>query len=213
VYLEGKPAPGVGPQDVALAIIKAVFKNSFVNNKVMEFVGPGIVNLTVDFRNGIDVMTTETTCLSSIWVTDEKVEEYYKIHGRPSAYHRLAPGEVSWYSGMIRVDLSKVEPMIALPFHPSNVWTISELNRNAKEILRNVEAEGQKQLENPKLKFRLTDKLLGGRLKVDQGVVAGCAGGTFENVVAVAELLQGKSVGDGDFGLNVYPASQPVILN
>jgi aconitate hydratase len=212
VYLEGKPAPGVGPQDVALAIIKAVFKNSFVNNKVMEFVGPGIANLTVDFRNGIDVMTTETTCLSSIWITDEKVEEYYKIHGRPEAYHRLAPGEVSWYNGMVKVNLSRIEPMIALPFHPSNVWTISELNRNTVEILRDVEAEGQKQLENPKLKFRLTEKLVGGRLKVNQGVIAGCAGGTFENVVAAAELLQGKSVGDGEFGLNVYPASQPIFL-
>lgn len=212
VFLQGKPALGVGPQDVALAIIKAVFKNSFVNNKVLEFVGPGVANLTVDFRNGIDVMTTETTCLSSIWITDEKVEEYYKIHGRPEAYHRLEPGEVSWYNGMVKVDLSKVEPMIALPFHPSNVWTISELNKNAKEILHEVEAEGQKQLENPKLKFRLANKLVGGRLQVDQGVVAGCAGGTFENIVVVAEMLKGKSVGDGDFGLNVYPASQPIYL-
>ena len=212
IYLEGKPAPGVGPQDVALAIIKAVFKNSFVNNKVMEFVGPGIANLSVDFRNGIDVMTTETTCLSSIWITDEKVEDYYKIHGRPQAYHRLAPSEVSWYNGMVKVNLSKVEPMIALPFHPSNVWAISELNRNAVDILRDVEAEGQKQLENPKLKFSLTEKLVGGRLKVNQGVVAGCAGGTFENVVAVAEILNHKSVGNGYFSLNIYPASQPIFL-
>jgi aconitate hydratase len=212
VYLDGKPASGVGPQDVALAIIKAVFKNSFVNNKVMEFVGPGIAHLSVDYRNGIDVMTTETTCLSSIWVTDDKVKEYYKIHGRPKAYKKIEPGPVSWYSGMVKVDLGKVEPMIALPFHPSNVWTIAELNRNAKNILQEVEAEGQKQLENPKLRFRLANKLVKGRLQIDQGVIAGCAGGTFENVVAAAEILNKKSVGDGNFSLSVYPASQPVYL-
>jgi aconitate hydratase len=212
VYMEGKPALGVGPQDVALAIIKAVFKNSFVNNKVMEFVGPGIANLTVDFRNGIDVMTTETTCLSSIWLTDEKVEDYYRIHGRAKAYRKLAPDAVSYYDGMVKVDLSKLEPMIALPFHPSNVWTISELNRNAMEILKEVEAEGQKQLENKKLEFRLTNKLVGGRLKVEQAVVGGCAGGTFENVSIMAGILDRKSVGNGDFALNIYPASQPVFL-
>ncbi len=213
VYLEGKPAPGVGPQDVALAIIKAVFRNSFVNNKIMEFVGPGIANLTVDFRNGIDVMTTETTCLSSIWITDKNVEEYYRIHGRPGAYRKLSPGDVSYYDGLIKLDLSKVAPMIALPFHPSNAWTIAEVNRHPKEILAEVEAEGQKQLESAALKFRLTNKIIDGRLKVDQGVVAGCAGGTFENIAAMAEMLHNKSVGAGDFSLNVYPASQPIYLD
>jgi len=212
VYLEGKPALGVGPQDVALAIIKAVFKNSFVNNKVMEFVGPGVAGLSVDFRNGIDVMTTETTCLSSIWITDEKVEEYFRMHGRAKAYSKLAPDAVSYYDGMVKVNLSKVEPMIALPFHPSNVWTISELNKNAAEILKGVEAEGQKQMENKKIEFRLSNKLVDGRLKVEQAVVGGCAGGTFENIVAMAGILDRKSVGNENFTLNVYPASQPVYL-
>jgi aconitate hydratase len=212
VYLEGSPVPGVGPQDVALAIIHAVFKNAFLTNKVMEFVGPGVSHLSVDFRNGIDVMTTETTCLSSIWRTDEKVADYYRIHGRPEAYQRLEPGEVSYYDGMIKVDLGRIEPMIALPFHPSNVWPISELNRNAREILRGVEAEGKKQLGNPNLDFCLTDKLVDGRLKVDQGVVVGCAGGTFENIVMLAQLLTGKAIGYDEFALSVYPASQAVFL-
>jgi aconitate hydratase len=212
VYLEGKPAAGVGPQDVAIAIIKAVFKNSFVNNKVMEFVGPGVANLSVDFRNGIDVMTTETTCLSSIWITDEKVADYFKIHGRPEAYRKLAPADVSYYDGLIKIDLGRIEPMIALPFHPSNAWTIREFNRNSADILRQVEAEGQKQLDNPKLKLGLVDKLVKGRLKVEQAIVAGCAGGTFENIVAVAGILDGHSVGSDEFSLSVYPASQPVYL-
>ncbi len=210
VYLEGSPVAGVGPQDVALAIIKAVFKTGFVKNKIMEFVGPGVANLTVDFRNGIDVMTTETTCLSSIWRTDERVQEYYRIHGRPEAYRRLEPGEVSYYDGLVKVDLGRIEPMIALPFHPSNAWTISELNRNATDILHQVEKEGQKQLDNPNLEFKLSNKLVNGRLKVDQGVVAGCAGGTFENIVAMAQILGQKSV--GAFPLSVYPSSQPVFL-
>lgn len=210
VYLEGRPAPGVGPQDVALAIIGAVYKSGFVKNKILEFVGPGIANLTVDFRSGVDVMTTETTCLSSIWCTDDKVREYYRIHGRPEDYRPLAPGEVSYYDGLVKVDLSKVEPMIALPFHPSEVWTIAELNRNAADILRSVEAEGQKQMENPAVKFNLSDKLVNGRLKVDQGVVAGCAGGSFENVAAMARILETHAL--GDFSLNIYPASQPVFL-
>ncbi len=210
VYLEGRPAPGVGPQDVALAIIGAVYKNGFVKNKILEFVGPGIANLTVDFRNGVDVMTTETTCLSSIWCTDEKVREYYRIHGRPEDYRQLAPGELSYYDGLVKVDLSRVEPMIALPFHPSGAWTIAELNRNAADILRGVEAEGQKQLENPALKFSLHDKFVGGRLKVDQGVVAGCAGGSFENIAAMARIIKTQAL--GDFPLNIYPASQPVFL-
>lgn len=210
VYLEGRPVLGVGPQDVALAIIKAVFKNGFVKNKVMEFVGPGIDHLTVDFRNGIDVMTTETTCLSSIWRTDEKVKDYYSIHGRPEAYHQLDPKEVSYYDGLIKVDLSRIEPMIALPFHPSNAWTISELNQNAADILRQVEIEGRQQIDNPRLTFQLTDKLVNGRLKVEQAVVAGCAGGTFENIVAVSKIIGQKSL--GDFSLSVYPSSQPVFL-
>ena len=212
VYLEGSPVPGVGPQDVALAIIRAVFKDAFLTNRVMEFVGPGVSNLSVDFRNGIDVMTTETTCLSSIWRTDEKVADYYRIHGRPESYRRLEPGEVSYYDGMVKVDLSRIEPMIALPFHPSNVWPISELNRDARGILRDVEAEGKKQREYPNLELRLTDKLVDGRLKVEQGVVVGCSGGTFENIMALAQLLDGKSIGNGEFSLSVYPASQPVFL-
>lgn len=212
VYLKGNPARGVGPQDVALAIIRAVFKEAFVTNKVLEFVGPGISNLTVDFRNGIDVMTTETGGLSSIWVTDEKVAHYYKVHGRPEAFQRLEPGEVSYYDALVEVDLSRIEPMIALPFHPSNVWPISELNRHPIEILREVEAEGRKQMENPDVEFRLTDKVVGGRLKADQGVVVGCAGGTFENIVAVAHLLDGKAIGNQEFALSVYPASQPIFL-
>lgn len=199
VYLEGKPSLGVGPQDVALAIIGAVFKNSFVKNKVMEFVGPGIAGLSVDYRNGIDVMTTETTCLSSIWATDEKVQEYYKIHNREDAYAKLEPGSVAYYDGMVRVDLSKVQPMIALPFHPSNVYTIKELNENAEEILRNVDGD-----------FSLVDKIVNGKIRVDQGIVAGCSGGTFENITRMAAILDGKSVGSDYFNLSVYPASQPV---
>lgn len=212
VYLEGKPVQGVGPQDVALAMIKAVFANGFVKNKVLEFVGPGIANLSVDFRNGIDVMTTETTCLSSIWRTDEKVGEYYKIHGRPEGYRRLEPGEVSFYDGLVRVDLSRIEPMIALPFHPSNAYPISEFNRHAEEILEEVETEGRKQLDNPQLEFNLRNKIVNGRFKVDQGVVAGCAGGTFENIWTMAEIMGEGTIGDGEFSLSVYPASQPVYL-
>ncbi|MGE5581753.1 MAG: hydratase [Bacillota bacterium] len=212
VYLEGKPVPGVGPQDVALALIKAVFANGFVKNKVLEFVGPGVADLSVDFRNGIDVMTTETTCLSSIWRTDERVREYYQIHGRPEAYVKLEPGAVAYYDGLVKIDLNKMEPMIALPFHPSNVYSIAELNRNAAGIMAKVEEDGRKQLENPKLEFRLTDKIVNGRLKMDQGVVAGCAGGTFENLTAMADILNGKSTGSGEFWLSAYPASQPVYL-
>ena len=192
VYLDGRPVPGVGPQDVALAIIRAVFAKGFVKNKVMEFIGPGVADLPMDFRNGIDVMTTETTCLSSIWRTDEAVEGWYRTHGRPEDYRPMEPDDVAWYDGIIEVDLGKVEPMIALPFHPSNVWPIAELNRNALEILREVEAAGNRQMENPNLKFRLTDKLVGGRLKADQGVVVGCAGGTFDNIVMMAEMLDGE---------------------
>lgn len=210
VYLEGKPHPGVGPQDVALALIKAVFSNGFVKNKILEFVGPGIGNLSVDFRNGIDVMTTETTCLSSIWLTDESVREYYRIHGRSSAYRQLEPEEVAYYDGVVKIDLGKVEPMIALPFHPSNAYAIEEFNHNSVEILKQVEADGQKQMDNPKIRFELQNKIVNGRLKVDQGVVAGCAGGTFENICDLAEILNVKSIGQGEFGLSIYPASQPI---
>ena len=212
IYLEGKPQLGVGPQDVALAIIGAVFKSGFVKNKVMEFVGPGISNLTADFRIGIDVMTTETACLTSIWRTDEQVGEYYRIHGRPDAYRQLDPADVSYYDGLVKVNLSSIQPMIALPFHPSNVFTISELNSNGADILRQVEIEGQKQLENPNIRFDLTSKLVNGRLKADQGIVAGCAGGTFENIAAMAQILAQTSLGDDFFALSVYPASQPVNL-
>lgn len=212
VLLKGKVRPGVGPQDVALAIIRAVFKNGFVNNRIMEFVGPGIKNLSIDFRNGMDVMTTETTCLSSIWSTDEKVAEYYRIHDRPEEYQKLAPGEVAYYDALISVDLSKIEPMIALPFHPSNAFTIRELKENLSDILRETEKEAQQQLENPGVPYCLTDKIVDGKLKVEQGVIAGCAGGTFENIAWAAELLTGKSIGADEFSLSFYPASQPILL-
>jgi len=212
VYLQGNPRPGVGPQDVALAIISAVFKSGFVTNKVLEFVGPGIANLSVDYRNGIDVMTTETTCLSSIWKTDDKVRQYFEIHGRPEAYTKLEPGEVSYYDGMIMVDLDKIEPMIALPFHPSNAYPISTLNENAQDILRIVEEEGRQQIGNKKLKFSLTDKIIDGRLQVDQAIVAGCAGGTFENMVEAAQILNQRSIGNEQLSLSMYPASQPIYL-
>ncbi|WP_139906188.1 hydratase [Clostridium thermarum] len=212
VYLEGQPKRGVGPQDVALSIIGAVFSNGFVKNKVMEFVGPGIANLSVDYRNGIDVMTTETTCLSSIWITDEKVQEYYITHGRPQDYAALEPGVVAYYDGIIKVDLSKVEPMIALPFHPSNVYSIADLNKNAADILKAVEEECQKQIDNPAIKFKLTDKIVDGKIMVDQGIIAGCSGGTFENIVKAAAILDQKSVGSDYFNLSVYPASQPIYM-
>lgn len=208
VYLEGSVQRGVGPQDVALALIKAVFKDGFVKNKVLEFVGPGISELSVDFRNGIDVMTTETTCLSSIWRTDEKVLEWYKIHNREEAYSELNPGEIAYYDGLVKIDLSKVVPMIALPFHPSNVYSIEELNKNSVEIFKEVEAEGRKQLENSN--FHLLDKIIDGKIKVNQGIIAGCAGGTFENICEAAAILEGKSVGNDHFSLSVYPGSQPI---
>ena len=213
VYLEGQPRKGVGPQDVALSIIGAVFSNGFVKNKVMEFVGPGIANLTVDYRNGIDVMTTETTCLSSIWITDEKVQEYYSVHQRPEEYAKLEPGVVAYYDGIIKVDLSKVEPMIALPFHPSNVYTIAELNKNAAEILKAVEEDCHKQIYNPAINFKLTDKIVDGKIMVDQGIIAGCSGGTHENIVKAAAILDQKSVGSDYFNLSVFPASQPIFMD
>jgi len=212
VYLEGKPAWGVGPQDVALTLIKAVFKSGFVKNKVLEFIGPGVANLSVDYRNGIDVMTTETTCLSSIWQTDEQVAEYLRIHGRPEAYRRLEPAAVSYYDGLIRIDLGAIEPMIALPFHPSNVYSIRELKENAGDLLAAVETEARKLYPQPEVKLDLTGKIRGGQLWVDQGVVAGCAGGAFENLWTMAALLGENSIGRDEFALSIYPASQPVNL-
>ncbi|MBC7961287.1 MAG: hydratase, partial [Vallitaleaceae bacterium] len=198
VYLEGSPQNGVGPQDVALTIIEKVFKSGFVKNKVMEFVGPGIANLTVEYRNGIDVMTTETTCLSSVWSTDGLVEEYLALHGRKEAYAPMAPKGVAYYDGLIKVDLSAIEPAIALPFHPSNVFTIKELNQNAKEILGQIEADAKKTFGNNNIDFSLTDKIVGGRIKVDQGIIAGCSGGTFENIYICGEMIAGKTTGNDD---------------
>ena len=211
VYLTGSPQRGVGPQDIALAIIGSVFANGYVNNKVMEFVGDGIDNLSSDFRIGIDVMTTETTCLSSIWKTDNKIKEFYNIHGRPNEYKELNPGSVAYYDGMIYVDLSKIKPMIAMPFHPSNVYSIEELNSNLSEILADVERKAGIRLDN-KVKFTLRDKIHNGRLYVEQGILAGCAGGGFENICDAADILRGSSIGSDEFSLSVYPASQPIFM-
>lgn len=212
VYLTGAPNKGVGPQDVALTIIGAVFKNGYVKNKVMEFIGDGIKNLNVEYRNGIDVMTTETTCLSSIWATDEKVEEYFEMHGRKEAYKKLAPGEVVYYDGVIVVDLSKVKPTIALPFHPSNTYTIDELNENLEEILAKVEREAADKFGS-KVDFTLRDKIKNGRLMVQQGVIAGCAGGTYDNICDAADILRGHTIGSGEYALSVYPSSQPTFMS
>lgn len=211
VYLTGSPQRGVGPQDIALAIIGSVFANGYVNNKVMEFVGDGIDNLSSDFRIGIDVMTTETTCLSSIWKTDNKIKEFYNIHGRPNEYKELNLGSVAYYDGMIYVDLSKIKPMIAMPFHPSNVYSIEELNSNLSEILADVERKAGISLDN-KVKFTLRDKIHNGRLYVEQGILAGCAGGGFENICDAADILRGSSIGSDEFSLSVYPASQPIFM-
>lgn len=211
VYLTGSPQKGVGPQDIALAIIGAVFENGYVNNKVMEFVGDGVDNLSADFRIGIDVMTTETTCLSSIWKTDNKIKEFYDIHGRVDEYKELNPGSVAYYDGMIYVDLAKVKPMIAMPFHPSNVYSIEELNSNLNDILADVEKKAGISLDN-KVKFTLRDKIHNGKLYVEQGVIAGCAGGGFENICDAADILRGTSIGSDEFSLSVYPASQPVFM-
>lgn len=212
VYLTGEPRKGVGPQDVALAIIGAVFENGYVNNKVMEFVGDGIEKLSVDYRIGIDVMTTETTCLSSVWVTDDKVKEFYEVHHRPEDYKELKPQAVAYYDGMIYVDLSEIKPMIAMPFHPSNVYTIDELNANLYDILDLVEKKALISLENNKVKYSLKDKIRNGRFYVDQGSIAGCAGGGFENICDAADILNGKSIGADEFSLSIYPASQPVFM-
>ena len=211
VYLIGSPQKGVGPQDVALAIIGAVFANGYVNNKVMEFVGDGVANLSADFRIGIDVMTTETTCLSSIWKTDNKIKEFYDIHGRVDEYKELNPGSVAYYDGMIYVDLAKIKPMIAMPFHPSNVYSIEELNANLNDILADVEKKAGVSLDN-KVRFTLRDKIHNGKLYVEQGVIAGCAGGGFENICDAADILRGTSIGSDEFSLSVYPASQPVFM-
>ena len=212
VHLTGKPRKGVGPQDIALAIIGAVFNNGYVNNKVMEFFGEGIQNLSVDYRIGIDVMTTETTCLSSIWTTDELVKEFYEIHNRPEAYKELAPGHVAYYDGMIDVDLSEIKPMIAMPFHPSNVYTIDELNANLYDVLDEVEKKAKISLDNNHVNYTLKDKIINGRLYVEQGVIAGCAGGGFENICDATDIMNGKFIGNDAFSLSVYPASQPVFM-
>lgn len=211
VYLTGSPQKGVGPQDVALAIIGAVFANGYVNNKVMEFVGDVVDNLSADFRIGIDVMTTETTCLSSIWKTDNTIKEFYDIHGRVNEYKELNPGTVAYYDGMIYVDLAKIKPMIAMPFHPSNVYSIEELNANLNDILADVEKKAGISLDN-KVRFTLRDKIHNGKLYVEQGVIAGCAGGGFENICDAADILKGTSIGSDEFSLSVYPASQPVFM-
>ena len=211
VYLTGTPQKGVGPQDVALAIIGAVFANGYVNNKVMEFIGDGVANLSADFRIGVDVMTTETTCLSSIWKTDNVIKEFYDIHGRVGEYKELNPGDVAYYDGMIYVDLAKIKPMIAMPFHPSNVYSIEELNANLYDILGEVEKKAGISLDN-KVRFSLRDKIHNGKLYVEQGVIAGCAGGGFENICDAADILRGTSIGSDEFSLSVYPASQPVFM-
>ena len=211
IYMTGEPAKGVGPQDVALAIIGEVFDKGYVKNKVMEFVGPGVSNLSADFRIGVDVMTTETTCLSSIWRTDEKIKEFYDIHGRVDEYKELNPGEVTYYDGIVYVDLSKIKPMIAMPFHPSNTYTIEELNANLEDILHDVEKKALVSLDG-QVDYKLTNKIRDGKLYVDQGLIAGCAGGGFENICAAADILKGHSIGADEFTLSVYPASMPVYM-
>ncbi|MBR0155951.1 MAG: hydratase [Clostridia bacterium] len=210
VYLTGKPRHGVGPHDVAIALVKATFESGFVKNKVLEFVGPGVKELPADFRNGIDVMTTETTCLSSIWETDEVIENYYKTYGRPEAYEKLAPKGVAYYDSMITIELDKVESMIALPFHPSNAYTIKEFLANAEEILKGVQAEAEKKFK--KVTVNLLDKIVDGKVIADQGVIAGCSGGLFDNIVEAAAIMDGHDVGDGYFGFSVYPTSVPTSL-
>ena len=211
IYLTGEPMKGVGPQDVALAIIGAVFKNGYVNNKVMEFVGPGVASLSADFRIGVDVMTTETTCLSSIWVTDDKIREFYDIHGRSADYAELKPEKIAYYDGCVEVNLSEIKPMIAMPFHPSNTYTIEEVNANLEDILAEVEKNALVSLDGA-VEYKLRDKIRNGKLYVDQGIIAGCAGGGFENICAAADILNGKSIGPDEFTLSVYPASMPVYM-
>ncbi len=211
IYLEGEPLKGVGPQDVALAIIGKVFGDGYVKNKVMEFVGPGVKNLSADFRIGIDVMTTETTCLSSIWETDDEIKQYYEIHGRSGDFKELRPGKVAYYDGLVKVDLSSIKPMIAMPFHPSNVYEIEEVNQNAADILADVEKRAKVSFGD-KVEFSLKDKIKNGRFMVDQGIIAGCAGGGFENICAAADILKGHFIGNDRFTLSVYPASTPIFM-
>ncbi len=213
IYLDGKPNPGVGPQDIALAIIGAVFKNGYVKNKVMEFVGPGVSSMTTDYRNGVDVMTTETTCLTSIWRTDEDTKEYLTEHGRGEDYRELNPADVAYYDGLVYVDLSSVKPMIALPFHPSNTYEIDELLANPGDILREVERSAAALTENTSVDFHLTDKVADGKIQDPQAIIAGCAGGTYTNLMEAADILNGCSIGSGEFTLAVYPSSQPVFMD
>jgi len=211
IYLDGEPMPGVGPQDVALSIIGATFGNGYVNNKVMEFVGPGVDKLSADFRIGIDVMTTETTCLSSIWKTDETIREFYEIHGRPEDYKKLNPGDAAYYDGMIYINLSEIKPMIAMPFHPSNTYTIDEVNANLKDVLHDVEQKALVSLDGA-VDYSLQDKIVDGRLYVEQGIIAGCAGGGFENICAAADIIRGRNIGADEFTFSVYPASTPIYM-
>ena len=211
IYLDGEPSVGVGPQDVALAIIGATFGNGYVNNKVMEFVGPGVSKLSADFRIGIDVMTTETTCLSSIWRTDEKIKEFYDIHGRVEEYRELNPGAITYYDGMVYVNLSEIKPMIAMPFHPSNVYTIDEVNANLKDVLHDVEQKALVSLDKA-VDYTLQDKIVDGKLYVEQGIIAGCAGGGFENICAAADIIKGRYIGADEFTFSVYPASTPIYM-
>lgn len=212
IYLDNKPRPGVGPQDIALAIIGKVFKNGYVKNKVMEFVGPGVSNLKTDYRNGIDVMTTETTCLTSIWRTDEDTKEFLRVHKREEDYKELNPEDLAYYDGMVYVDLSEIKPMIALPFHPSNTYTIDELNENLEDILRGVEEEARRITNNPNIDYDLLSKIKDNKLHVEQAIIAGCAGGTYSNIMAAADILKGSSTGSGEFSLSVYPSSQPIFM-
>ena len=212
IYLEGAPKAGVGPQDIALAIIGKVFKNGYVKNKIMEFVGPGIASMTTDYRNGVDVMTTETTCLSSVWQTDEDTKKFLTVHGRPEDYKELKPADITYYDGVVHVDLSTIKPMIALPFHPSNVYEIDTLNENLEDLLHEVELEAIKIGGEAGKGLRLLDKIENGKLRVSQGIIAGCAGGTYSNVMEAAHILKGYSTGFDEFNLNVYPSSQPVFI-
>lgn len=211
VYFTGKPQAGVGPQDIALAVIGEVFESGYVNNKVMEFIGPGITNMSADYRIGIDVMTTETTCLSSIWRTDREIKEFYEIHGRGQDYKELNPGEIAYYDGMIEIDLSEIKPMIAMPFHPSNTYTIEELNSNLLDILDDCEKKARTSLDGV-VEFTLKDKVRNNRLYVDQGIIAGCAGGGFENICDASDILKGKGIGADEFDLSIYPASTPIYM-
>ena len=211
IYMTGEPIKGVGPQDVALAIIGAIFQNGYVNNKVMEFVGPGVEKLSADFRIGVDVMTTETTCLSSIWKTDDVIKDFYDIHGRVEDYKELNPAKVAYYDGMVKIDLSKIRPMIAMPFHPSNTYTIEDMNKNLMDVLHDCEQKALVSLDG-QVDFKLTDKVRDGKLYVEQGIIAGCAGGGFENLCAAADIIKGKSIGADEFTLSVYPASTPIYM-